>query len=225
MLLTWNALRTSKESYSYNYLIFPSAHILACEPQTYFRSLLLFLQKKRQPEICLQFAGYAHPLSPFFLSIIFFHSTLSINSMFPVLYSYILIAFCLILFPRSYILILNITIIWLVYFNLQKTCLKYQFAITWLAPIIWNDIPLTVRNSLTVSKLKKSQRDYIFLSSWFSLCIICWRATEFISLKFIVKSILVSPILYTLWDLACEGQTYFRSSPLSHRRERSDDRK
>ena len=99
-----------KRNYSYNYF-FPSAHILACEPQTYFRSLLLFLQKKRQPEIRLKFAGYAHPLSPFFLSIIFFDSTLSINSMFPVLYSYILIAFCLILFPRSYILILNITII------------------------------------------------------------------------------------------------------------------
>ena len=33
-------------------------------------------------------------------------------------------------------------------FNLHKTCHKYQFAITWQAPTIWNDIPLTVRNSL-----------------------------------------------------------------------------
>ena len=53
----------------------------------------------------------AHPLSPFFLSIIFFHFTLSINSMLLVLYSHILIAFYLLLFPRSFILILNITII------------------------------------------------------------------------------------------------------------------
>ena len=32
-------------------------------------------------------------------------------------------------------------------FNLHKTCHKYQFAITWQAPIIWNDIPLTMRIS------------------------------------------------------------------------------
>ena len=35
-------------------------------------------------------------------------------------------------------------------FNLHKTNHKYQFAITWQAPVIWNDIPLTVRNSLTL---------------------------------------------------------------------------
>ena len=43
----------------------------------------------------------AHPRSPFFLSIIFSHSTLSINSMFPVLYSHILIAFYLLLFTTD----------------------------------------------------------------------------------------------------------------------------
>ena len=41
-------------------------------------------------------------------------------------------------------------------FNLHKTCHKYQFAITWQAPIIWNDIPLTVGNNLTVSNFKKN---------------------------------------------------------------------
>ena len=35
-------------------------------------------------------------------------------------------------------------------FDLHKTCHKYQFAITWQATIIWNDIPLMVRNNLTV---------------------------------------------------------------------------
>ena len=38
----------------------------------------------------------------------------------------------------------------------EKTCHKYQFAITWQAPIIWNDIPLSVRNNLTVSNYKKN---------------------------------------------------------------------
>ena len=40
-------------------------------------------------------------------------------------------------------------------FNLHKTSRKYQFAITWQAPVIWNDIPLTVHNSLTLSNFKK----------------------------------------------------------------------
>ena len=39
-------------------------------------------------------------------------------------------------------------------FNLHKTCQKYQFAITWQATIICNDIPLTVRNNLTISNFK-----------------------------------------------------------------------
>ena len=46
------------------------------------------------------------------------------------------------------------------HFNPHKTCHKYQFAITWQAPIIWNDIPLTVRNNLTVSNFKKKLRLY-----------------------------------------------------------------
>ena len=45
-------------------------------------------------------------------------------------------------------------------FNLHKTCHKYQFAISWQAPIIWNDIPLTVRNNLTVRNFKKNLRLY-----------------------------------------------------------------
>ena len=40
-------------------------------------------------------------------------------------------------------------------FNLHKMSLRYQFAISSQAPIIWNDIPLTVRNSLTTTNFKK----------------------------------------------------------------------
>ena len=40
-------------------------------------------------------------------------------------------------------------------FNFLKMSLRYQFAISCQAPIIWNDIPLTVRDSLTTSKFKK----------------------------------------------------------------------
>ena len=42
-------------------------------------------------------------------------------------------------------------------FNLHKMSLKYQFAITGSsqAPTIWNDISLTVRDSLTTSNFKK----------------------------------------------------------------------
>ena len=42
-------------------------------------------------------------------------------------------------------------------FNLHKTCHKYQFAATWQTLIIWNDIPLTVLNSLTVSNFLKKR--------------------------------------------------------------------
>ena len=42
--------------------------------------------------------------------------------------------------------------------NLHKTNHKYQFAITWQAPVIWNDIPLSVRNSLTLSNFEKKLR-------------------------------------------------------------------
>ena len=41
--------------------------------------------------------------------------------------------------------------------------LKYQFAISSQAPIIWNDIPLTVRKSLTTTNFKKKLKLY-FLS-------------------------------------------------------------
>ena len=40
-------------------------------------------------------------------------------------------------------------------FNLHKMSLRYQFAISSQAPTIWNDIPLTVRDSLTTSNFKK----------------------------------------------------------------------
>ena len=47
-------------------------------------------------------------------------------------------------------------------FNLHKTCHKYQFATTWQTLIIWNDIPLTVLNSLTVSNFKKKVKTTFF---------------------------------------------------------------
>ena len=40
-------------------------------------------------------------------------------------------------------------------FNLHKMSLRYQFAISSQAPAIWNDIPLTVRDSLTSTNFKK----------------------------------------------------------------------
>ena len=39
-------------------------------------------------------------------------------------------------------------------FNLHKMSLRYQFAICSQAPTIWNDIPLTVRDSLTTTNFK-----------------------------------------------------------------------
>ena len=40
-------------------------------------------------------------------------------------------------------------------FNLHKMSVRYQFAISSQAPIIWNDIPLTVLDSLTTTNFKK----------------------------------------------------------------------
>ena len=40
-------------------------------------------------------------------------------------------------------------------FSLNKMSLRYQFAISPQAPTIWNDIPLTVRDSLTTTNFKK----------------------------------------------------------------------
>ena len=40
-------------------------------------------------------------------------------------------------------------------FNLLKMSVRYQFAISSQALIIWNDIPLTVRDSLTTTNFKK----------------------------------------------------------------------
>ena len=42
------------------------------------------------------------------------------------------------------------------------TCIKYQFAISSQAPIIWNDIPLTVRNSLTTTNFKKAGFSWVY---------------------------------------------------------------
>ena len=52
-------------------------------------------------------------------------------------------------------------------FNLHKMSLRYQFAISSQAPTIWNDIPLTVRGSLTTTNFKKKQKLH-FLSAGFS---------------------------------------------------------
>ena len=116
--------------------------LLTLNPFMYFKriiTLIIFLLR-------------AHPLSPFFLSIIFFHSTLSVNSLLLVLYSHILTGFL----PTPVTSILHFNSEYHDYmtrsrFNLHKTSHKYQFAITWQAPIIWNNIPMTVRINLTVS--------------------------------------------------------------------------
>ena len=84
----------------YNFLFLPYINycilIWASTYSSYLKPIYV-LQKKAVRIIT--FFLRAHPLSPFFLSIIFFHSTLSINSMLLVLYSQILIAFYLLLFP------------------------------------------------------------------------------------------------------------------------------
>ena len=50
------------------------------------------------------------------------------------------------------------------HFNLLKMFLvRYQFAISSQAPIIWNEIPLSIRNSLTTTNFKKELKLY-FLS-------------------------------------------------------------
>ena len=145
---------------------------------------LYVLQKKAIPIII--FFLRAHPLSPFFLNIIFFHSTLSINFMF----AFFVFSHFSSLLPTPVSSNLHFNSEHHDYmtrsrFNLHKTCHKYQFAITWQAPIIWNDIPLTVRNSLTqepwwahtISNFKKKLRLH-FLSTWISLWKTCWRAIE-----------------------------------------------
>lgn len=45
-------------------------------------------------------------------------------------------------------------------FNLHKFSRRYQFAICSQAPTIWNDLPLTFHNSLTISNFKKKLKLY-----------------------------------------------------------------
>ena len=45
-------------------------------------------------------------------------------------------------------------------FNLHKMSLWYQFSFSSQAPIIWNDIPLTVLNSLTTTYFEKKLKLY-----------------------------------------------------------------
>ena len=118
----------------------------------------LYVLQKKAIHI-ITFSPPRTPSKPFSLRIIFFHSILSLNSTWPVLFSHILTIFYLLLFPQTF------------YFNheyhnyltrsrfdLHKTSLKYQFAITWQAPVILDGIPLTVHNSLTLSNFKKKLR-------------------------------------------------------------------
>ena len=81
--------------------------------------------------------------------------------MFLVLYSHTLIAFylsSLLHFNRDFHDYLTCS-----RFNLQKMSLRYQFAISSQARTIWNDIPLTVRDSLTTTNFKKKLKVH-FLS-------------------------------------------------------------
>ena len=53
-------------------------------------------------------------------------------------------------------------------FNLHKMSVRYQFAISSQAPIIWNDIPLTVLDSLTTTNFKKKLKLHVLSLNWTS---------------------------------------------------------
>ena len=122
------------------------------------------IYSKRKPFELSRFLLQELVLNLFSRSLIFFLSIHFINFMFLVLYSHSLIAFYLPLFPRSSTLIV-ILIDYLTRsrFNLHKMSLRYQFAISSQAPTIWNDIPLTARDSLTTTCFKKKLKRH-FLS-------------------------------------------------------------
>lgn len=92
------------------------------------------LQKKAIRIITFSPPAQAHIPNPFSLRIIFFHSILFLNSILSVLFFVfcILAMFYLPLFPQSFILIMNITIIWLVHVLIFK--LKLNASINLLSP-------------------------------------------------------------------------------------------
>ena len=53
-------------------------------------------------------------------------------------------------------------------FNLHKMSVRYQFAASSQAPIIWNDIPLTVLDSLTTTSFKKKLNLHFLSLNWTS---------------------------------------------------------
>ena len=53
-------------------------------------------------------------------------------------------------------------------FNLHKMSVRYQFVISSQAPIIWNDIPLTVLDSLTTTNFKKKLKLHFSSLNWTS---------------------------------------------------------
>ena len=128
---------------NYCTLIWASTYVSYLEP-------LYVLQKKAISIIT--FSPPRTPSKPLFSKNNFLSLHSILNSMWPVLFSHILT----IILPTPVSPILHFNHEYHDYltrsrFNLHKTNHKYQFAITWQAPVIWNDIPLTVRNSLTLS--------------------------------------------------------------------------
>ena len=47
-------------------------------------------------------------------------------------------------------------------FNLHKQSLKYHFAVLFQAPLIWNNLPLSLRDSLTISNFRRKLK-YFYL--------------------------------------------------------------
>ena len=75
-------------------------------------------------------------------------------------------------------------------FNLHKMSLKYQFAICSQAPTIWNDIPLTVRDSLTTINFKKKLKLHFLILNWTSAPL-----SQFIVSLFVTNSVSVIGLL------------------------------
>ena len=126
-----------------------------------------FIYSKRKPFELSPFLFHVLVLSLFSPSLIFFLFIHFLNFMFLALYSHTLIAFYLSLFrrPSTVIVIFTVSYYYLTRtrFNLHKMSLRYQFVICSQAPTIWNDTPLTVRDSLTTTNFKKKLKLY-FLS-------------------------------------------------------------
>ena len=120
------------------------------------------IYSKRKPFELSPFLFHEHALSLFCRSLVFFISIHSTNSMFLDLYSHTHTS----LLPASLSSLFHFNRGFQGYrtrsrFNLHKMSVRYQFAISSQAPIIWNDIPLTVFDSLTTTNFKKKLKLHV----------------------------------------------------------------